>query len=107
MILEICVDSIASLVAARDGAADRVELCSALALGGLTPSAGLIAEATRLEIPCHVMIRPRGGDFAYDAGEVAQMERDIAHAAAAGARGVVFGATRGGMLSSGSCGLGF
>lgn len=93
--LEICVESLASITAAHAGGADRVELCSALALGGLTPSAGLIAEAARQPLPCHVMIRPRGGDFTYDAAEVAQMERDIAHAGEAGMAGVVFGATRG------------
>lgn len=96
--LEICVETMASIAAARAGGADRIELCSALALGGLTPSAGLIAAAAAQPLPCHVMIRPRGGDFAYDADEVAQMERDIAYAAGAGMAGVVFGAARDGAL---------
>ncbi|RIA46866.1 copper homeostasis protein CutC [Hephaestia caeni] len=97
-ILEICVDSMASLEAARDGDADRIELCSALGLGGLTPSSGLIALAAAQPLPCRAMIRPRPGDFTYDATEIAQMERDIDHVAAAGLAGVVFGATRHGAL---------
>jgi copper homeostasis protein len=97
-ILEICVDSVAGLEAARAGGADRTELCSALELGGLTPSPGLIALAARQPLPCHAMIRPRAGGFAYTAAEVAQMESDIAAIAAAGLAGVVFGATRDGAL---------
>lgn len=96
--LEICVENIASIAAAHAGGADRIELCSALALGGLTPSAGLIAAGVRQPLPCHAMIRPRGGDFTYDADEIAQMEQDIAYATASGMAGVVFGATLGGML---------
>lgn len=97
-ILEICVDSVAGLEAARAGGADRAELCSALELGGLTPSPGLIALAARQPLPCHAMIRPRAGGFAYAAAEVVQMEGDIAAIAAAGLAGVVFGATRDGAL---------
>src|SRR3546814_15820112 len=97
-ILEICVDSIASLDAACEGGADRIELCSALGLGGLTPSPGLIALAAAQALPCRAMIRPRPGDFTYDAAEITQMERDIDHAAAAGLAGVVLGATRNGAL---------
>ncbi len=97
-LLEICVDSMASLGAAREGGADRIELCSALGLGGLTPSPGLIAFAAAQPLPCRAMIRPRPGGFTYDAAEVAQMERDIDHVAGAGLAGVVFGATRDGAL---------
>ncbi|HVJ00083.1 MAG TPA: copper homeostasis protein CutC [Sphingomonas sp.] len=97
-LLEICVDSMASLEAAREGGADRIELCSALSLGGLTPSPGLIALAAEQPLPCRAMIRPRPGDFAYDDAEIAQMERDIDYVAGAGLAGVVFGATRGGAL---------
>src|SRR3546814_6180237 len=79
-ILEIGVDSIASLDAASEGGADRIELCSALGLGGLTPSPGLIALAVAQALPCRAMIRPRPGDFTYDAAEITQMERDIDHA---------------------------
>jgi copper homeostasis protein len=97
-ILEICVESAAGLEAARAGGADRAELCNALELGGLTPSPGLIALAARQPLPCHAMIRPRAGGFAYSVAEVAQMESDIAAIAAAGLAGVVFGATRDGAL---------
>ncbi|HEU4958871.1 MAG TPA: copper homeostasis protein CutC [Sphingomonas sp.] len=99
-ILEICVDSAAGLAAARAGGADRIELCSALTLGGLTPSAGLIAIARQQPLPCYAIIRPRGGDFAYDESEVAQMEREITQVAEADLAGVVFGATRDGALDS-------
>ncbi|MGN6375873.1 MAG: copper homeostasis protein CutC [Sphingomonas sp.] len=98
--LEVCVDSAASVEAARQGGANRIELCGVLALGGLTPSPGLIALAARQPLPCHAMVRPREGDFVYDAREVAQMEADIAHIAAAGLAGVVFGATRDGALDA-------
>ena len=99
-ILEICVDSAAGLEAARAGGADRIELCSALALGGLTPSAGLMAIARQQPLPCHAMVRPRGGGFAYDESEIAQMEQEIAQVAEAGLAGAVFGATRDGVLDT-------
>jgi len=97
-ILEICVDSVSGLQAALAGGADRIELCSALELGGLTPSPGLMACAAEQPLPCHAMIRPRAGDFAYGEPEIAPMERDIDHVAAAGLAGVVFGAARDGAL---------
>src|SRR5208282_3851212 len=66
VLLEICCGSIDDAIEAEKGAADRVELCSALFLGGLTPSLGTIQEAKRrLKIPIMVMVRPRGGGFAY------------------------------------------
>ncbi len=90
--LEICAGSWDSVVAARDGGADRIELCTALSEGGLTPSIGLITAACCLEgISVHVLIRPRGGDFLYTDDEAALIEADICHAIAAGANGVVVG----------------
>ncbi|GAA3817532.1 copper homeostasis protein CutC [Streptomyces chiangmaiensis] len=91
---EVCVDSAAGARVAQDAGAHRVELCSALFVGGVTPSAGLI-EATVAAAPAigvHVLIRPRGGDFIYDDDEIRIMVRDIETAAALGAHGTVIGA---------------
>ena len=90
--LEICCGSLDDAVEAGAGGADRVELCSALFLGGLTPSYGALVEAKRrLTIPVIFMARPRGGGFCYTATEMAAMERDTEMAVAHGADGVVFG----------------
>ena len=92
VLLEICCGSIDDAIAAEKGGADRVELCSALFLGGLTPSVGTIQEAKRrLKIPIIVMVRPRGGGFAYSEAEMASMERDTEAAVESGADGVVVG----------------
>lgn len=91
---EVCVDSVAGVAAAERAGADRVELCSGLFEGGITPSIGLVgaALAAASRVAVHVLIRPRGGDFCYDATERAVMRADIAAVRHAGARGVVIGA---------------
>jgi copper homeostasis protein len=90
--LEICIEAPAAGVAAREGGADRVELCSALSVGGLTPSHGLIAETVaQCGLPVHVLVRPRAGNFVYSSEELRMIERDIEAAKQLGAAGVVLG----------------
>lgn len=90
--LEICCGSLDDALEAEAGGADRVELCSSLFLGGLTPSFGALEEARRrLTIPIMFMVRPRSGGFCYSEPEFAAMEHDTAMAAAHGAAGVVAG----------------
>ena len=92
-ILEICAGSVESAIAARDGGAQRIELCAALEVGGVTPSAGVIAEARKIEdLVLNVIIRPRGGDFLYNEYETACMEHDIRTCKALDVDGVVIGA---------------
>ncbi len=90
--LEICVDNPAGLEAAVAGGADRIELCSALELGGLTPSAALLDLAVRTGCPVHVMIRPRAGGFVVAEEEAALMVEEIRLATTRGAAGIVVGA---------------
>jgi copper homeostasis protein len=90
--VEICVEGAVAAVAASQGGADRVELCSHLAVGGVTPSAGAIAVAcAQLTIPVHVLVRPRGGDFVVSPLERAEMRHDILTCKRLGAAGVVLG----------------
>ena len=91
-LLEVCVDSYASAMAAIAGGADRLELCSALSVGGLTPSAALLAQIRMVsKIPIRCLMRPRGGDFLYTREEVAQMAMEMASLRSAGADGFVIG----------------
>ncbi|WP_062012884.1 copper homeostasis protein CutC [Aureimonas sp. AU4] len=93
-LLEICVDTPEGLGAALRGGADRIELCSSLALGGLTPTPGLIALAARAPVPVYAMIRPRSGPFRYSRAELDAMRLEIEAVRRAGLAGVVFGANR-------------
>ena len=83
LVLEICVDSLASAVAAIDGGAGRLEVCSALELGGLTPSMGLLSSIRKYcqqkekHVSIFSMIRVRAGDFEYNQEEVNQMKEEI------------------------------
>ncbi|MCB0534122.1 MAG: copper homeostasis protein CutC [Lewinellaceae bacterium] len=91
--LEICAANLQSALAAQRAGAQRIELCSALDAGGLTPSAGLIRAVCRqLTIPVNVLIRPREGHFCYTDAELAIMLDDIRFCREAGANGVVIGA---------------
>ena len=92
--LEVCCADLHSVRAAIEGGAHRVELCQALGLDGLTPSAGMIETAVGMGIPVQVLIRPREGDFVYDEDEVLCMQRDIRHAKQLGVHGVVIGALK-------------
>ncbi|MCR5534361.1 MAG: copper homeostasis protein CutC [Bacteroidaceae bacterium] len=90
--LEICCADLHSLRAAVAGGAHRVELCQALDMDGLTPSAGMIEMAVNSGIDVHILIRPRGGNFVYSEDEVDCMIYDIQMARKLGAQGVVIGA---------------
>jgi copper homeostasis protein len=92
VILEVCIDSVESAIAAQKGGAQRVELCADLAHGGTTPSAGMIRVVREgISIALHSMIRPRPGDFCYSAHEYDVMVRDVEIAKRMGADGVVIG----------------
>ena len=91
-ILEVCVDSYASAMAAIAGGADRLELCGALSVGGLTPSAALLRQIRRVsDIPIRCLMRPRGGDFLYTPEEIQQMAMEMKELRDAGADGFVIG----------------
>lgn len=91
--LEVCANGIKSLQNAMDGCAQCVELCEALEVGGLTPSFGTLAKAMEISfIPIRVLIRPRPGNYIYDADEIDQMKTDIMLCKKLGFEGVVIGA---------------
>ena len=92
MIVEICANSFESAMAAQSGGADRIELCTQLAVGGLTPSHHLIKRVmSELSIPIHVLIRPRKGNFCYSKEELNIMKNDIEFCKNLGCSGVVSG----------------
>ncbi|APS38484.1 copper homeostasis protein CutC [Salegentibacter sp. T436] len=91
-IREACVENLEQAFIAEQNGADRIELCADLGLEGLTPSRELILSVkSQLNIPVHVMIRPRAGDFVYNNVEIKQMGSDIAFCKEAGVDGVVLG----------------
>lgn len=92
--LEIAVTSPAGAVVAREGGADRVELCVGLELGGLTPSQALVEMTHETGIPAHALVRCRPGGFVHDRDEVELMEREVRTVLRSGAAGVVVGALR-------------
>ncbi|MEM6343607.1 MAG: copper homeostasis protein CutC [Bacteroidota bacterium] len=90
--LEVCIDSVASALAAEKAGAHRLELCGNLAEGGTTPSSGMVQTIQAVcSLPIMMMIRPRGGDFLYSRMEFAVMERDIEEAKRLKVAGVVLG----------------
>ena len=107
-IIEVCSCSVDAVMEAAAGGATRVELCSLLSCGGITPSAGMIRQARaacgQSGLQLHVLIRPREGDFVYSESELQTMLEDIRFCAEAGVDGVVMGAlTKGGALDVDSC----
>lgn len=101
-LLEVCVDSLASARAAISGGADRLELCSALAIGGLTPYPELLRQIrAESDIPVRCLMRPRAGDFLYQPEEIQQMALQMKVLKEYGANGFVIGClTPEGMLDA-------
>ena len=92
-ILEVCVDSLTSAQNAIDAGANRLEVCSALELGGLTPSAGLLHQIREItNLPLHILIRPRSGDFTYSSNEFKTILQDIEYFKSEQVQGIVCGA---------------
>jgi len=95
ILLEIVASTVDDCIAGETGGADRIELCAAVATGGLTPSLGILIEAKkRLRIPVLAMIRPRAGGFCYSEADCAAMQCDAALLLEHGADGIVFGSLR-------------
>lgn len=93
--VEVCANSYQSCLAARQGGADRVELCASIPEGGTTPSYGTICKARDIEgLRLHVLIRPRESDFHYTSEEIDIMMKDISMCQSLGVDGVVFGVLR-------------
>ncbi|MDC6404708.1 MULTISPECIES: copper homeostasis protein CutC [Maribacter] len=92
MLVEVCANSVESALNAERAGADRIELCSELAVGGITPSYGLLkCIKEKCSLPVHVLIRPRSGDFTYSNAEFKVILEDIAVCRKLGVEGVVSG----------------
>ncbi|MGN0234257.1 MAG: copper homeostasis protein CutC [Bacteroidaceae bacterium] len=105
-ILEVCCADFQSIRAAVDGGAQRLELCQALEIGGVTPNTDMIDYAVGTGVQVHVLIRPRGGNFVYSPEEIQSMVQDIRMAHEKGASGVVIGAlTSEGDIDTDTCRL--
>jgi copper homeostasis protein len=92
MLFELCAENLASALAAQEGGADRIELCAGLAVGGLTPPSHAMTEVVcALDIPVHVLIRPRPGSFVFSTGEFDAMRQQIDAVKRAGASGIATG----------------
>lgn len=92
MKIEICANSVQSAINAEKAGADRIELCSELAVGGITPSYGLIKEVlSKISIPVFVLIRPRSGNFIYSDDEFEIIKNDIRICKELGCAGIVSG----------------
>jgi len=92
VLLEVCIDSQATLRTAVSGGANRLEVCSRLDVGGLTPEDALLSESIATGVPCVAMMRSRAGDFVYTAAEMSAMLVQLARFKVLSPRGVVFGA---------------
>ena len=92
MLVEVCANSLESAINAQKAGADRIELCSELAVGGITPSYGLLkAIKAYISIPVHVLIRPRSGDFTFSDMDFDIMKTDIGLCVEMGFDGIVSG----------------
>lgn len=93
MLVEVCANSLKSAMNAQEAGADRIELCSELAVGGITPSYGLLKEVReKIKIPVNVLIRPRSGDFTFSNDEFKIMKTNIELCRELGFNGIVSGA---------------
>lgn len=94
-LLECCVDSVESAIMAKKGGADRLELCSNLIIGGTTPTLALYEQIREtVDIPIHILIRPRFGDFLYSSHELSIIQKEIDIFRSSGADGIVIGCLR-------------
>ncbi len=92
MNIEICANSYQSAINAQEAGANRIELCAELAVGGITPSYGFLKKVLQdVQIPVHVLIRPRSGDFTYSDTEFSSMKEDILLCKKLGCKGIVSG----------------